>query len=210
MPATTDPLELLHASTDRASIVTVPDRRMLALDGVGSPTGSDFRVAIETLHAVADGLRARVRREQRVDTRLAPIECAWWTHPEPPADEMAQRFEERIGWHWQLMAEVPRQATDDDVAAALAGARHGGVDHAAHVRATRSPAGRSAQVLVVGGPAAARRAVALLYREMEAAGARAHGHLHEIFLSDPRLASPDRQRAILRLPISDGSEDVHR
>jgi hypothetical protein len=196
-----DLFDLRHAATDRATIVTVPERRMLAIDGVGAPTGADFARALEALHAVADRLRSRLHRERGFDVRVAPSETAWWIHPEPPPEEMARQFEDRSTWHWQLMTEIPARATDEDVDAALADARAALVDHAAHVRPIRFAEGRSAQVLHVGGPSTAARAVELLFREVAAAGARPHGHLHEIHLADPRHAPLDRQRVILRLPI---------
>ena len=196
-----DPLGLRHAATDRATIVTVPERRMLALDGVGAPTGPDHARAIETLHEVADRLRARVRRDRGLSTRVGSVECAWWTHPEPPPAEMPGRFVDRTTWHWQLLIEIPEPAADEDVERGLADARAAGVDHAAHVRAIRFGEGRSAQVLHVGGPATAASAVSLLYREVARAGAHPHGHLHEIHLADPRHVPAARQRVILRLPI---------
>jgi hypothetical protein len=196
-----DLFDLRHAATDRATIVAVPERRMLAIDGVGAPSGVDFARALDTLHELAARLRSRLHRERGLDVRHAPSECAWWTHPEPTPDEMAEQFEDRSTWHWQLMTEIPARAHDDDVAATLAEAREAGVDHAEHVRPIRFAEGRSAQVLHVGGPSGAGRAVALLFREVAAAGARPHGHLHEIYLADLRHAPLERQRLILRLPI---------
>ena len=196
-----DPLALRHAATDRATIVTVPERRMLALDGVGAPTGTDFARAIEALHEVADRLRAHLRRGRGIESRVGLIECAWWTHPEPTPAEVPERFSDRTTWHWQLMIEIPDRARDEDMAAAIAEATAGGVDHASHVHPIRFAEGRSAQILHLGGPGTAASAVALLYREVEAAAARPHGHLHEIHLNDPRHVEPERRRIILRLPI---------
>jgi hypothetical protein len=196
-----DIIALRHAATDRATIVTVPERRMIALDGVGAPTGTAFGRAIETLHEVADRLRARLHTVHRIESRIGAVECAWWTHPEPPAEEVPERFEDRATWHWQLMIEVAARAEDDDVEAAIEDARRSNVDHAAHVRPISFTEGRSAQILHLGGPDTAAKAVALLYREVAAAAEQPHGHLHEIYLSDPRHVPPARQRVIIRLPI---------
>jgi hypothetical protein len=194
-----DLLDLRHAATDRATIVTVPERRMLALDGIGAPTGTDFIRAAEALFSVADRLRARLHG-RGLDVRVGAMECAWWQHPEPTPDEMPEQFADRSTWHWQLMTEIPRPAGDDEVEAVVEGASPA-IDHAGHVRPIRFAEGRSAQVLQLGGPATAGRAVTLLFAEVAAAGARPHGHLHEIHLTDPRRVSPDRWRVILRLPI---------
>jgi hypothetical protein len=199
-----DSLDLRHAATDHATIVTVPARRMLAVDGVGAPTGTDHRRAMTALHDIADHLRTRVRQREHVDPRLGPIECAWWTHPEPPPEELGEQFQDRSTWHWQLMIEVPKRATEEDVAAAIAEAG-GSAPMGVPVRVVEFEEGRSAQILHVGGSGSAADAVARLAREVAASGGRPHGHLHEIHLSDPRHVGPDRARAILRLPIETAS-----
>jgi hypothetical protein len=196
-----DIIALRHAATDRATIVTVPERRMIALDGVGAPSGTPFRRAIETLHEIADRLRARLHTVHRIESRIGAVECAWWMHPEPPANEAPELFEDRATWHWQLMIEVPTRAGDDDVEAAIDEARRSNIDHAVHVHAISFTEGRSAQILHLGGADTAARAVALLYREVAATGEQPHGHLHEIYLSDPLHVPPARQRVIIRLPI---------
>jgi hypothetical protein len=196
-----DILDLRHAATNRATIVTVPERRMLALDGVGAPNGADFGHAIVALHEVAGGLRATLHRERGLDTRVGLVEAAWWIHPEPAPSEVPERFADRSKWHWQLMIEVPERAADAEVDAAIADARRRSVAHAEHVHPIRFAEGRSAQILHVGGPATVAGAVELLYREVALAGAHPHGHLHEIHVTDPRRVPPERQRVILRLPI---------
>jgi hypothetical protein len=200
--ATTDTLELLHAATDRATIVTVPERRMFALDGLGDPAGAGYRHAIETLHAIADLLRAKLHVEDHVETRVGPIECAWWTHPEPPRDEVPARFADRATWHWQQMVEIPRQATDADTEAVLAHAREeGAIPDADLVRVIRFDEGLSAQILHAGPRDSEPDSVRRLFDAVYAAGLRPRGHLHEILVSDPLHAPVERRHSILRLPV---------
>ena len=75
-------LELRHAATDRAMIVDVDERRLFAIDGIGEPSGSDFRLAADTLRQVARVLARSLRRDRFVTPRPGILECAWWTHPE--------------------------------------------------------------------------------------------------------------------------------
>jgi hypothetical protein len=199
--ATTDTLELLHAATDRATIVTVPERRMFALDGLGDPAGAGYGEAIETLHAIADLLRARLHVERHLETRVGPIECAWWTHPEPPRDEVPERFADRATWHWQQMVEIPPQATETDAEAVLAEAREVGIPDAALVRVIRFDEGLSAQILHAGPRDSEPDSVRRLYDAVHAARLRPRGHLHEILVSDPRRAPAERRHSILRLPV---------
>ena len=198
---TTTDLELLHAATDRATIVTVPERRMYALDGLGAPSGTGYAGAIETLHAVADGLRSQLHVERHLATRVAPIECAWWTHPEPAPAEVPERFADRATWHWQQMVEIPHRASDDEAERALETARRDVVRDAGLVRIIRFAEGLSAQILHVGPPVAAADSVRRLFDAVAAAGLNPRGHLHEIHVSDPRHVPPERSRSILRLPV---------
>ncbi|HET9457888.1 MAG TPA: hypothetical protein VFO78_11130 [Candidatus Limnocylindrales bacterium] len=196
-----DIFELRHAATDRATIVVVPERRMLAIDRLGDPRASDFLFAGETLRSARELLRARVVREHGVKVPPAVLECAWWTHPEPPSADLAAAFADRRTWHWQQMVEVPPEASDEDAAAAIEDARSGAAGPAPFVRLIRFAEGRSAQILHVGGPATQPRSVQALYEAVAAAGLRPHGHLHEIRTADHDRVPDGRARSILRLPI---------
>jgi hypothetical protein len=196
-----DRFELRHAATDRATIVVVPERRMFAIDGLGDPRAGEFLLASETLRAADEALRSRLHRERGVKSRPANLECAWWTHPEPPSLDLAEAFADRSTWHWQQMAEIAPQATDDDAAAAIEVARTGSGRPAPFVRVIRFAEGRSAQILHVGGPETEPESVRALYDAVAAAGLRSHGHLHEIRTADYERVPDGRARAILRLPI---------
>jgi len=200
---TEQPSELFerrHAATDHASIVVVPERRMLAIDGVGNPGVGAYRLATETLRTAAELLRLRLARTNG-SARGAIIECAWWVHPEPGRDEMATAFADRSAWHWQQMIEVPDRATDDDASAAIDETRRRAGREAPLVRLIRVVEGRSAQILHTGGPSTEAAAVAKLYDAVEAEGLRPHGHLHELHLVEPGRVPENRARTILRLPV---------
>lgn len=191
-----DLFDLRHAATDRATMVTVPDRRLLAIDGVGEPGVGPYRLATEALFAAAERLRAALHG-RRIETRLGVLEAAWWTHPEPRPHQMAEAFADRRAWHWQLMIEVPHRATDADAADAATGQSGAG----ALVRVIHVLEGLSAQILHVGPMGGEAAAVQRLYDLVLAEGLRPHGHLHEIHLVDPRRVAAERQRTIIRLPI---------
>ena len=121
MPAElpSDQIELRHAATDRATIVVVPERRMFAIDGLGDPRTTGFVLASDTLRAADEALRARVQREHGHKIARGVLECAWWTHPEPPSEDLATSFADRSTWHWQQMLEIPSEAGDEDAQAAI-------------------------------------------------------------------------------------------
>jgi hypothetical protein len=192
-----DPLDLRHAATDRATIVSVPNRRLFAIDGLGDPGAAPFRLAADALFAAAESLRAALHR-RRVETRIGLLEVAWWTHPEPPSDRVAEAFADRRTWHWQLMIEVPLEATDDEAAACAA--EQGGLEGSL-VRVIQVREGLSAQILHVGAGGDESAAVQRLYDLVLGEALAPHGHLHEIHLADPRRVGDDRRRIIIRLPI---------
>ena len=199
-PEATGTLELRHAATDRATIVVVPKRRLFATDGVGGPAAADFRFAGEALRTVSEALRRRLRAAGAHDPGKPPIEVAWWTHPELPPDAMAEAFADRSSWHWQQLVEVPDRATDEDAAAAIDEMRRRAGRDVALVRVVEIVEGRSAQILNIG-PDSEGASIRRLAAEIEAAGLRPHGHLHQIFVSDPEAAARGRSRSILRIPI---------
>lgn len=195
-----DLFELRHAATDRATIVVVPERRMYAIDGVGDERGAAFRFASDTLRTVGELLRRRLH-DQGHETRVGPIECAWWIHPEPPSTDVAEAFEDRAAWHWQQMIEIPARAPDEDAEAAIEDARSSAGRALPLVRIIRFAEGRSAQILHVGGPDTVAGSVRRLYDAVAAAGLAPRGHLHEIHIADYDRVPEGRARAILRLPV---------
>jgi hypothetical protein len=196
-----DRFELRHAATDRATFVVVPERRMFAIDGLGDPRLPAFVLASDSLRAVEERLRVQVQMATGRKIAPAVLECAWWTHPEPPSQDLASSFADRSTWHWQQMIEIPPEAGDDDVQRAIDETRAAFDRPVPLVRVIRFAEGRSAQILHLGGPADEHRSVVTLYDAVASAGLHPHGHLHEIRLADYERVPDGRARAILRLPI---------
>jgi hypothetical protein len=194
-------LELRHAATDRAVIVNVDERRLVAIDGIGEPSGSDFRLAADTLRQVARVVARSVRRDRSVTPRPGILECAWWTHPEPPPDELPTAFEDRSTWHWQQMIEIPNEADDAAVESAIDEVRRGGGRSRPLVRAIRLAEGSAAQILHVGGSADLASSLRKLIAAITAAGLHPHGHIHELRIADEYEVPAARARSILRIPV---------
>lgn len=194
-------LDLRHAATDRAVIVDVPERKLVAIDGIGEPSGSDFRLAADTLRQVARVLALGLRRDRSVQRRPGILECAWWMHPEPAPDELPTAFEDRSTWHWQQMIEIPDEADDGAVAAAIDEIRRGGGRSRPLVRPIRLTEGRAAQILHVGGSADLASSLRKLIAAVAAAGLHPHGHIHELRIADEAEVPAGRARSILRIPV---------
>lgn len=194
-------LELRHASTDRANVVVVPERRLFAIDGVGGPHAADFRLASDVLRAAAENLRIVLRRDRGIDTHVGVIEVAWWIHPEPTPSEMVEAFRDRAKWHWQQMIEVPERASDADADAAIDRTREQAGREIPLLRVIHFTEGRAAQILHVAGPADESDSIARLYDAVAALGLSVRGHLHQIVVADPDRVPEGRGRSIFRLPI---------
>jgi hypothetical protein len=196
-----DRFELRHAATDRPTFVVVPERRMFAIDGLGEPRLPGFVLASDALRATEERVRRRVARATSRKITPADLECAWWTHPEPPSQDLATSFADRSTWHWQQMIEIPPEATDEDAQASIDETRATFGRPMPPVRVIEFAEGRSAQILHIGGPADEHRSVVALYDAVAREGLHPHGHLHEIRLADYERVPDGRARAILRLPI---------
>jgi hypothetical protein len=201
---TSDWLDASHAATDRPIIVDVGARRLIAIDGVGGPRGSDYRLASETLKAGLRDLRSRIAHGRQLTWRAAVLETAWWTHPELPAEDIPPAFEDRSAWHWQQMVEVPEGAEDQDVQAAIAATRQAAGRSEALMRTITLTEGRAAQMLHVGGSSSIVATLRALFDLLAASGLRPHGHIHELRIADEADVPADRARSILRVPIESG------
>jgi hypothetical protein len=199
-PTTTEPLELLHASTDRARFVDAPVRRMLAIDGVGAPGGPAFQAAVEVLHDVVRDLERRRHPEPGERRRVGPLEGLYWL---PGHDLFDAPEEERVhNLHWRLMIELPPGTEDTVVAEAIGEAldrRPAGP--ASRLRVLDLAEGHAAQILHVGAYEAEAITIARLARDVTAAGYRIAGPHHEIYLGEARHAEPEHWRTIVRYPV---------
>jgi len=202
-PAASSFLELRHASTDHAIFVVVPERTFFAIDGIGEPGASDFRLATSALRTAIDILLRRLRQAGiDTSTRAGVVECAWWPpRPLPPA-ELPAAFGDRSRWHWRQMIELPARATEARALAAIEEARRGAGRDLALVRRLSLTEGRAAQLLHVGPQSAEPVTVHKLFQAIGEAGLQPDGRLHTLSLSDPDVAVHGRRRMILRQPVA--------
>ncbi|WP_328418788.1 GyrI-like domain-containing protein [Micromonospora sp. NBC_00389] len=182
-------------------IVDVPDMQYLMIDGHGDPnTSPAFTDAVEALYPVAYKLKFASKRNLGRDYVVPPLEGLWW------ADDMdsftAGRDKSR--WDWTLMIMAPDWINQDMVTAAMeqAGARN----RPARLDDTRLETlseGRCVQTLHIGSFDEEAEVLAHLHHKfVPGNGLRMVGRHHEIYLSDFRKVAPDKQRTILRQPVT--------
>jgi hypothetical protein len=194
-------LDMLHAATDRPTIVVVGERRLFAIDGLGGPDSAQYRIATDTLRQAARNLAHRLPHRPGELARPGMLETAWWTHPELPADEVPRAFEDRAHWHWQQLLEIPSTATSEDVDEALRATRLEAGRAQIVLRVVSLTEGRAAQMLHAGGSGSQAGTLRALNEALAQAGLRPRGHIHELRLADEHEVPTARVRSILRLPI---------
>lgn len=184
----------------RFEIVTVPPVRYLAIDGAGDPnTSQTYADALATLYPVAYALKFLSKRELDRDYVVMPLEALWW------ADDMAAftAARDKSRWRWTAMIMVPEWIDDAHVDLAVQTVRAKGVAPAlAALRVDVLDEGLSVQTLHIGPYDAEGPLLEELHAEfIPEQGLRMTGRHHEIYLSDPRRAAPEKLRTILRQPV---------
>lgn len=176
----------------------MPALRYLMIDGAGDPnTASDYADAVATLYPTAYALKFFSKRELGRDYTVPPLQARWW------ADDMsAFTAREKSAWKWTVMLLVPEWLSTAHVSDAVATAAAKGAPAVDRLRLEALAEGLVVQTLHVGpydeeGPVLAD----MHERFIPDAGLRMTGHHHEIYLSDPRRAAPEKLKTILRQPV---------
>ncbi|WP_204019271.1 GyrI-like domain-containing protein, partial [Micromonospora sediminimaris] len=131
------------------------------------------------------------------------LEGLWW------AEDMAAftTSRDKSRWNWTLLLMVPDWVDRAmfDAAFAQAGAKNQPV-RLDDVRLETLSEGRCVQTLHVGAFDNEAAVLAQLHEEfIPAQGLRMAGKHHEIYLSDFRRVAPEKQRTILRQPVTAGA-----
>jgi hypothetical protein len=194
-------LDAYRARADQIRILDVPDLRYLMIDGHGDPnTSPAFTEAVETLYPVAYKLKFTSKNELGRDYVVPPLEGLWW------AEDMAAftTTRDKSRWDWTLMLMVPDWIDQATFVTAVerAGAKKQ-PPRLGDVRLESLAEGRCVQTLHVGSFDDEAAVLARLHHEfIPGQGLRMAGKHHEIYLSDFRKVAPEKQRTILRQPVS--------
>lgn len=177
--------------------VTLPALTFLAIDGQGDPDGPAYSAALSALYPLAYAVKFACKSEG-ADFVVPPLEALWWAD-----DPRAFVTGDRAAWRWRAMIRVPGSVTAEALDAARAVAR--GKNRQAPLDAvacSRFAEGDCLQTLHIGPYSDEAPVLARLHDEiMPAEGLDFAGPHHEIYLSDPRRAQPQKLRTILRQPV---------
>jgi hypothetical protein len=186
------------ARIGRPSLVDVPARPFLMIDGEGSPAGQQYADAVQALYPAAYGIRAVIKQETGDGYTVLPLEGLWW------ADDMSKfSTDDKAAWKWRMMIGLPELATATMTAEVVPGVTEQKKLVAGdQVRYEVYHEGPAAQVMHIGPYADEAPTIEALHAFIADAGLLLSGLHHEIYLGDPRKADPAKLKTIIRQPVS--------
>lgn len=196
------PMGTGYPRVGRVRIVTVPDRRCLAIDGQSAPGGAEFQEAMGALYGTAYSLLFLLRGQGH-DVHLGPSECLWERRDGVPGFSEGEEAFDPEAWRWTLLIGLADAATDADLASAIALARRRRASPALdRLRIVTLHEGVVVEAMHVGPYAEEPETIARMRDTAESNGLRARGPHHEIYLGDPRRCAPENLRTVLRQPLA--------
>lgn len=188
---------LYTASNKQAALVQVPPLSFLMIDGRGDPnTTLEYQQAVEALYGLSYTLKFHFKKSaQAIDYPVMALEGLWSV---PDLIDLANRDK----WEWTMMIMQPEWVTRDLVTELAEGlARRKPLAAMAKVRLEEYSEGLAAQILHIGPYAAEWPTIERLHSFVRESGYELYGKHHEIYLSDPRRAAPEKLKTILRHPV---------
>lgn len=183
------------------SIVDIPPRQYLVIDGHGDPNSSpEFAEAIRALYPVAYKLKFASKLELGKDYVVMPLEGLWW------ADDMSSftTARDKSQWDFTLMILQPDWITEDMFKAAIQKVSE--KDPPANldkVRFATLNEGKCVQTLHIGSFDTEAEVLEKIHHEfVPENNLTLTGKHHEIYLSDFRKVAPGKLRTILRQPVA--------
>jgi hypothetical protein len=180
-------------------LVRIPALKYLMVDGSGDPNkAAGFREAIGALYGLAYTHKFTYKKAKKQDFRVMPLSGLY--HAEDPRVFLKGP---KTSWKWTLMIPVPGIVTAAAVKKAREEVRRkrgttAALD-AARLETLRE--GLVVQLLHVGPYAAERENIEKIHRYIAGNGYVFAGSHHEIYLSDPNRAKPEKMKTIVRQPV---------
>lgn len=191
--------DLYNPSAKEVRSVEVPPLKYLMIDGFGNPNDSDeFGTAVEALYALAYKIKFSIKQANpSLDYTVMPLEGLWW------ADDMSKfSVDNKDAWKWTLMIMQPEFVSEDiykqGIDQVLAKKK---LARVVDVRLECYCEGLSAQIMHLGPFSEEGPTVAKLHDYIIDQGYKFSGKHHEIYLSDPRKATAEKMKTIIRQPM---------
>lgn len=189
--------ELYNPSSKEITIVEVPEMNFLMIDGTGDPnTAQEYKDAVEALFSLSYTLKFMIKKTKEIDYAVMPLEGLWW------ADDMSKFTESKNKWKWTAMIMQPEQVTKNLVTTATEDLKKKKkLPALSKIRFQSFHEGKSAQIMYFGPYANEGPTIQKIHEFIKQHEAALAGKHHEIYLSDPRRAAPEKLKTILRQPM---------
>lgn len=194
---------LYQPSASEPVIVDVPPMQFVMIDGAieaGQSPGTSpaFQSATQALYGISYTLKffAKQMRENPLEYSVSALEALWWI------ESGVFDIRKPDNWHWTAMIMQPPVITESIFQECLVQLRKKKPEiQQDGLRFGTFHEGLSVQIMHIGPYAAEPATVERMESFAQAGGYRMRGRHHEIYLSDPRRAEPDKMKTVLRHPV---------
>jgi len=189
-------------SAKDVEFVRVPRFNFLMIDGAGDPnTSQEFQQAVQALYTAANTLKFMIKKEKKVDYPVMALEGLWWT------DDMATfSMDNKSAWKWTLMILQPKVVTKALFKKAVRQAKEKkGLAALEKLRLEGFNEGLCVQIMHIGPYAEEGPTIQRLHAFAKERGFDLVRKHHEIYMSDPRKAKPEKMKTVIRQPIQKSS-----
>ena len=196
----------LYAPSARGvDIINIPEFNFLMIDGKIEKgktlaTSESFQDALNMLNGISFTLKfmSKLNRENPIDYNTMPLEALWHNNKK---EEKIRKV--RSKWKWTLMMMQPKHITvtmfKDAVNSLLK--KQGEIPALKLTRFESFHEGLAMQIMHVSSPGLIPMTIERIKDFANDEGYKLDEPYHEIYLSDPRLENPEKERTILRFPI---------
>lgn len=190
--------QLYNPSAEKVMLVEVPDMAFLMIDGSDDPnTAQKYQDALNALYNVSYTLKFLIKKEMSIDYPVMALEGLWWTN-----NMLEFSLINKDIWQWTSMIMQPECVTAELVARVCEELKQKkDLTALSKLRFEHFHEGLSAQVMHIGPYAAEKPTIERLHTYIQEHGYGFNGKHHEIYLSDPRRAAPEKLKTVLRQPV---------
>lgn len=196
----------LYAPSARGvEVIDVPAFNFVMLNGILETNANisdseNFQNALNALNSISFTLKfvSKLNRENPIDYNTMPLEACWEPQSAKPD------FTKRGGWAWTLMMMQPEHITENMVRNAIDSLRkqRGDIPLLKSARLESFQEGLALQIMHVSSPSLIPMTIDRIKTFAEKEGYTLKMPYHEVYISDPRHDKPEKQRTILRFPVS--------
>ena len=196
----------LYLPKNKPQIVNVPKAHYIAIRGQGNPNeeGGAYKQAIGILYAVAYTLKMSYKTDYRIDGFyeyvVPPLEGFWWQDGICGVD-----YSKKDEFNWISIIRLPDFITRENFDWAVKTASEKKKIDCSKAEFLTIEEGLCVQIMHIGSFDDEPATVTLMDKYLEENGyekdfsdTRLH---HEIYLSDPRKSTPDKQKTVIRHPV---------